>query len=360
MQLRELFDMNLYADMVHEGYIRLNRHPNLPIYILNYTEHAQYDREWNPVTLQCRGLIVDQNNAIVARPFDKFFNYGEPNADVIELGDYVDVTDKMDGSLGILWQYQGKQGIATRGSFVSEQAIHATELWNEKYRKDMDWPSPYWTYLFEIIYPGNRIVLNYGDCDELVLLGARNIESGRVSAPDAVTEWQWSKTTTYAFKTLQEALAAPPRPNAEGYVITSRKTGGRIKVKQEDYIALHKIVTGLTKRRIWENMKNGMTLEQMCEIVPDEWHEWLRQTYYDIDTDIRGVLRKLDPYFKLVAEASVKTEKELGNWEPKAFRKNFASLIKDNPYKSLFFLLLDGKQEQLRNAYYDLVKPDAE
>lgn len=360
MQLRELFDMDLYSEMVHDGYIRLNRHPDLPIYIINYTEHAQFDREWNPVTLQCRGLIVDQNNVIIARPFDKFFNYGEPNADVIELGDYVDVTDKMDGSLGILWQYQGKQGIATRGSFVSDQAVHATKLWNEKYRKDMGTLSDNWTYLFEIIYPENRIVLNYGDRDELVLLGIRSISDGSVIPPAEASEWSGPQATTYHFASLSEALAAPPRDNAEGYVITSRKTGGRIKVKQEDYIALHKIVTGLTKRRIWENMKNGMSLEDMIEIVPDEWHEWLRQTYYDIDTDIRGVLRKLDPYFKLVAEASVKTEKELGNWEPKAFRKNFAALVKDNPYKSLFFLLLDGKQEQLRNAYYDLVKPDAE
>lgn len=358
MKLHDLFDMDLYADMVHEGYIRLNRHPNLPIYILNYTEHAQFDREWNPVTLQCRGLIVDQNNVIVARPFDKFFNYGEPNADVIELGDYVDVTDKLDGSMGVLWQYQGVQGIATRGSFISDQAIHATEIWNKKYASSIHVFEDT-TLLFEIIYPENRIVLDYHGFDDLVLLGARNLD-GSVRPAEDVLDWKWHKTITFHYKTLQEALAAPPRHNAEGYVITSRKTGGRIKVKQEDYIALHKIVTGLTKRRIWENMKNGMSLEQLCEIVPDEWHEWLRQTYYDIDTDIRGILRKLDPYFKLVAEASVKTEKELGDWEPKTFRKNFAALVKDNPYKSLFFLLLDGKQEQLRNAYYDLVKPDAE
>lgn len=357
MKLHDLFDMDLYTDMVHEGYIRLNRHPDLPIYILNYTEHAQFDREWNEVTLQCRGLIVDQNNVIVARPFDKFFNYGEPNADVIELGDYVDVTDKMDGSMGILWQYQGQQGIATRGSFVSDQAIHATKLWNEKYKIDGSL-SDNWTYLFEIIYPENRIVLDYGDRDELVLLGARNITNGSVLLPERLPEWRWGKTTTFHFASLSEALAAPPRANAEGYVI-STPAGARIKVKQEDYIALHKIVTGLTKRRVWENMKNGMTLEQMCEIVPDEWHEWLQSTYFEIDTDLRGTTRNLD-YFKYLNLASDAIYKEGLEWEPTLHRKHFARLVQDEPNKHLLFLMLNGDNKGLREACYKLVKPDAE
>lgn len=355
MKLHDLFDMDLYAEMVHAGYIRLNRHPELPLYILNYTEHAQFDREWNPVTLQCRGLIVDQNNVIVARPFDKFFNYGEPNADVIELGDYVDVTDKMDGSLGILWQYQGQQGIATRGSFISDQAVHATKIWKKKYASAYHVPEDT-TLLFEIIYPENRIVLNYGDLDDLVLLGARDIYSGSVRPPQGVLDWKWRTATTYVFKTLQEALAAPPRPNAEGYVITSRKTGGRIKVKQEDYIALHKIVTGLTKRRIWENMKNGMTLEQMCEIVPDEWHEWLQHTYWDIDTDLRGLRFISDDYFALLRQSLAVAECEGRDWE----RKDFALAVKDHPHRGMLFLLFDGKHKQFRDKSFDLVKPDAE
>src|SRR5690349_13252136 len=271
MQLRELFDMDLYSEMVHDGYIRLNRHPDLPIYIINYTEHAQFDQMWNEVTLQCRGLIVDQNNEVIARPFDKFFNYGEAHAPVLLPDMAVHVTDKLDGSMGILWQYQGQQGIATRGSFVSEQAIHATKLWNEKYAGKMFVPH-YITLLFEIIYPENRIVLNYGDVDDLILLGARNVDDGAVWAAEDVLMWKWRKTSTFPYKTLQEALQAAPRTNAEGYVVYIPELDERVKIKQEDYVALHKIVTGLTKRRVWENMKNGMSLEDMCEIVPDEWH----------------------------------------------------------------------------------------
>lgn len=360
MKLHDLFDLNLYTEMLENGYIRRNPHPTLPLFIINYTEHAQFDREWNEVTLQCRGLIVDENDYVIARPFDKFFNYGEPNADVIEMDEPVDVLDKMDGSLGILWQYRGEQGIATRGSFTSDQAIHATKLWHERYKEHMGSISTNWTYLFEIIYPENRIVLNYGAEDDLVLLGIRSISQGSVIPPAEASEWFGPSATTYRFRSLSEALAAPARDNAEGFVITSRKTGGRIKVKQEDYIALHKIVTGLTKRRIWENMKNGMSLEQMCEIVPDEWHEWLRNTYFEIDTDIRGVLRNLDSYFTILAAACVKTEEELGEWEPKAFRKNFAEMLKDNPYRSMFFLILDGKDEKLRDTYYNMVKPEVE
>lgn len=35
----------------------------------NYTAKAQYDKLWNEVTLQCRGLILDGDGNVVARPF---------------------------------------------------------------------------------------------------------------------------------------------------------------------------------------------------------------------------------------------------------------------------------------------------
>jgi hypothetical protein len=43
------------------------------------------------------------------------------------------VTDKLDGSLGILYPTPDGHAIATRGAFVSEQALHATELWLDRY-----------------------------------------------------------------------------------------------------------------------------------------------------------------------------------------------------------------------------------
>lgn len=351
MELYDLFGYREYMQMLDQGYIRENFHPTLDLRIINYTEKAQYDNEWNNVTTKCRGLIVNSEGTVIARPFDKFLNYGQNQADKLLMDYPVITTDKMDGSLGILWSYEGEQGIATRGSFTSEQAIWATALWKAKYGFPV---APMWTYMFEIIYPQNRIVLNYGDMAELVLLGVRDIEEGDVLLPNEVVTWRGPKTQTFPYKTLREALEAPQRPNAEGFVVYFPDLDYRIKIKQEDYIALHKIVTGLTKRRVWESMKEGKTLADICEIVPDEWHGWLKDTYKEIRQQflVIDTIVKSD-YRQIVCALN----KDSFTWT----RKEFARLATSDEwteYPALVFCLLDGKD--INEKVYDLIKPTAE
>lgn len=345
MHIFEIMNQYLYIDMLQNGYIRENSHPTLGLRIINYTEKAQYENEWNEVTRQCRGLIVDPQGHIVARPFDKFLNYGQDEADKLLMDQQVIATDKMDGSLGILWQYGDEIGISTRGSFISDQAVFATRLLHDKYTIDFD---PMWTYMFEIIYPENRIVLDYGDMQDLVLLGARHIKSGFVRLPESLSSWKGPKTKTFPYKTLREALSAPQRHNAEGLVVYFPGLDYRIKIKQDDYIALHKIVTGLTERRVWENMKEGKTFEELCEIVPDEWHKWLWETYDSLDAAFNLQENKIS-----LAYSAIK-------WSlPEDFtRKEFAIKAVKTEYPGFMFDMLDGKDTS--DKIWDLIRPSAE
>src|ERR1700683_3484778 len=170
MKLNNLIEPGLLDDMLEQGYIRQQFHPGEPLAILNYTEKAQFDRVWNDATRQCRGLLYKVfGQEVVARPFPKFFNYGEEDVHHSYYHTPVTVTDKLDGSLGILYPV-GHYGwaIATRGSFTSPQALHGTAKLQE-YLKTWE-PADGSTYLFEIIYPANRIVCNYYDTDDLFLL----------------------------------------------------------------------------------------------------------------------------------------------------------------------------------------------
>lgn len=189
----------------------------------------------NPFVRAARGLIVDLDGNVVARPWDKFFNYGQEGCDQIDPSAEVEVTDKADGSLGILHlSPEGRPHIATRGSFVSEQATTATQ-WIQEMSSDLDIEfAEYWTFLFEIIYPENHIVVDYGGFEGLVLLGAVHISSGTYIGPDAAQEilgWFGRTTEVFAYKTLKEALEAPPRDNAEGMVV--RQGNKMLKIKQE-------------------------------------------------------------------------------------------------------------------------------
>ncbi|MFD7669071.1 RNA ligase [Streptomyces sp. NPDC059788] len=163
-----LFDPALLARSLDGGYVREQTHPTLPLRILNYTEKAQFEREWNEVTRQCRGLITDRQGRILTRPYARFFNYSEHPEGTFSLDEKVVVTDKLDGSLGILYPLPDDgYAIATRGSFASGQAVHATKSWQERYA-DTAQIKPGVTYLFEIIFPENRIVCDYGTLDDLV------------------------------------------------------------------------------------------------------------------------------------------------------------------------------------------------
>lgn len=255
IDLADLFDLADLEQAIADGFVTARPHPTLPLVIYNYTDQTTFSRAWTPVTRQCRGLIADTDGKIVARSFPKFFNHNEPGAPEIRADDGVTVTDKMDGSLGILYPTgDGSHAIATRGSFASEQAQHATVLWQERYA-DKFTPSPGMTYLFEIVYPNNRIVVDYGDLDDLVLLGGIENDYGTSFRPDdtqALGEWPGPRTKVFEYATFGDALAAPPRPGQEGLVVQRWHSEDRIKLKQDDYVALHRILTGVTARVLWE------------------------------------------------------------------------------------------------------------
>ena len=60
-----------------DGLLYKQTHPTLPLTIWNYTPKVQYENTWDEITLQCRGLVTDDNGNVVARPFKKFFNIEE-------------------------------------------------------------------------------------------------------------------------------------------------------------------------------------------------------------------------------------------------------------------------------------------
>lgn len=75
--LDDIVSPRIMFDMREAGYVRVQKHPDLDLFIGNYTEKAQYDQVWNDATINCRGLIWDIHGRIVARPYRKFFNYGD-------------------------------------------------------------------------------------------------------------------------------------------------------------------------------------------------------------------------------------------------------------------------------------------
>lgn len=354
MKLTDLLSETALRSMITDGYIRERTHPSLPLRIFNYAEKAQYERAWTHETRTCRGLIVHNDGTVIARSWPKFFNYGEHeqgHLPALNLNARVDVTDKMDGSLGILYPWDDGHGIATRGSFVSEQAIHATDLYRELYADQWE-PDPELTYLFEIIYPSNRIVLDYGTEDNIVLLGAVETEKGLSFGPldDRVAPWPGPRTTAFDYRTLAEALAADPRPNAEGVVVRFLDGSGiMVKIKQDDYVRLHKLITGLSEKAVWEHLATGAGVTDLLESIPDEFHAWVIEKADRLTAlHDQWVTDTNDAYAQIM-------ESMPDGWE----RKDFAFAAQRHPtVRPFLFNLLDGKDPQ--SGIWKILKPVGE
>lgn len=271
--LADLFDADALDAALDGGYVRVQRHPTDSFSIYNYTEKAQYENVWTPVTLACRGLIVAGDGTVVARPLPKFFNYGQVGMPALDPTAPVHVTDKADGSLGVIYPAADGWAVATRGSFASDQAVHATSVLRARYPDFA--PPARLTVLVEIIYPANRIVIDYGGLDDLVLLGAVDIGTGRTHGPDAVPDWPGPVIDRLEHATLADALAAPPRANREGVVVWFPANDIRVKIKYDEYVRLHRIVTGLNARSIWEALVAGKAVAEIVESLPDEFHAWV-------------------------------------------------------------------------------------
>lgn len=266
-----VFDLERLEHLQGEGLVRSQCHPEADLRIFNYTERCQYGRNWTSETLACRGLILDGAGEVVARPFGKFFNLGEPAAPKLPKDEPYVVTEKMDGSLGIAYELGGEWFIASRGSFTSEQAIIGTEMLREGH---FDAPGAA-TPLFEIVYPSNRIVVDYGDRRELVLLASIDKETGRDR--DLLPVWNGAHVKTIESSLHPRDLIKHPIPNAEGFVVCYPRIGLRVKIKFEEYVRLHRIVSGLSEHRIWEALRAGDDLRALAGI-PDEAYAFIEVT----------------------------------------------------------------------------------
>ncbi|WP_067507836.1 RNA ligase [Actinoplanes sp. TFC3] len=344
--LADVLDPAELAAAIEAGHVRVQRHPSRPYVIYNYTEAAQFAGAWTPVTLACRGLVTAADGTILARPYEKFYNHDQPQAPKLDPVAEVRTTDKADGSLGIIYPDGDTWAVATRGSFASDQARHATHLLQTRYAGFT--PPEGRTVLVEIIYPENRIVVNYDGLDDLVLLGAVDIASGRSFGPEAVPQWPGPVVESFAYASLAEALAAPPRAGREGLVVHFPATDERVKIKYAGYVRLHRLVTGLTDRTVWEVLVAGGDLDALTEPLPDEFHAWVRKVAGEL---IAAVDRRAEDVEKEYA-ALVAGLPE--GWT----RREFAAQAVRSPNRGALFARLDNKD--YRPGLWQLVKPAGE
>ena len=343
-KLQDILDIKNLELMLKDHYILRQVHPTLPLSIYNYSQDATFDNVWNHETMTCRGLIVDREDNVIARPFRKFFNLNDirqPGTMEANLPKTAPtVTEKMDGSLGIYWIYRGYEGIATRGSFTSEQS-----QWATRYLKNY-WSTKFYTIacdgftpVFEIIYHENRIVVDY-DFEGLILLSViRNSDGSEIARPELVEMFKGiGFPLVREFNKSLAQIVSENVKNSEGYVLCwPGKTPGiphRVKAKFPDYMRLHKLITGVSPKSLHRMLMEGHDpISAMGEGLPSTFVEWMEHWTKLFHDEYDRILKSsTDIYNDLESKSSHYTRKQIAE-----------EFLKHLEFKSVLFLMLDKR-----------------
>jgi len=275
----------------------------------------------DPIVLECRGLILDSqdNWNVVAFPFTRFFNDGEFQAAKIDWNT-ARVYEKVDGTLIIMYWYEGKWRIATRGSPNASGSVgffpwiengstvpltyerlfwRSAEHWLKGLSKSGEFDSTC-TYMWELTSPLNRVVCDYteigpvGQCidgnnklvwvdteidntgyahdgSRITLIGIRNnitFKEYDIKYSDA-----HYKAKYFPLRDLQEVITAASKLNPlrqEGFVVVDGDYN-RVKIKSPVYVAFHHLRDGNPRKRLMEIIQSGEKEEMMAYKILDEF-----------------------------------------------------------------------------------------
>ena len=325
------YNLDILNKYINDGLLECQSHPTLPLKIYNYSRNCQFEKKWDDITLAMRGTVLDDRGVLIAKSYPKFFNIEElpsiPNEEF-------DVYEKLDGSLGILFNYKGEWILASKGSFTSEQAIKGKEIFDKKYSHIQLYDTI--TYVFEIIYPENRIVVSYPN-EDIVLTGAF------VGTTELNVDYHFfdglTRVKKYFGLTDINQMKSMIKNNQEGFVIKFRNSGVRAKIKGEEYVRLHRLLTNFSNVDIWECLRNKTNFNDFLDRVPDEFDSWVR----GVKNGLVNEYHRIEENTQLLFEEF--KDKRLGFSFDSVGKKEYAMWVKEQPrqLQPILFSLFDGK-----------------
>jgi RNA ligase len=350
------------------GLVERRHHDTFPLDLLCYSRKCVHENVWDKATSLCRGIIITRGQdggEIIARPFEKFHNYGAivgeyagaggPQA-AGAFGEPV-VWEKMDGFMCTLYRYANKDYIASKGSFHSIHAKWATAQIRAKFGDRLPIVLGSKTLVFEGLHRDLRIVIDYKERQELVLLAVIDNETGEEYSPEnleTIARVLGFNTPLNFELTLEQARATSlgdGKCDEEGYVLTWYRDGVppfRLKMKFIEYLRLHRMVTGVSPKRIWEVLSTNQS---------SELDEYLKQSTPWFSKFVQKWINAMRAeYDRLHGEAHTRfqcaqimlKDDSQRNWDkPHSIRKAYAERFttpENKEFSSILFAMLDGKQ----------------
>lgn len=327
------------ADLENKFSIITRRHgkyPNLVLFKYNQIESPM----GNPMVQQCRGLILDEDNnwAVVSYPYDKFFRDDQGHAAEIDWSTARAYT-KLDGSLMIVYYYQGKWHVSSSGVPDASGIVMGTEttfaqlFWGTWDKLGYDFPNDKnKCYMFELIGPMNRIVVVHKEAN-IILHGARDLKTMKECNPVAVAyENGWQCVKLHPLTSFEEVKKAskdlsPTEPSGEGYVVCDANYN-RLKVKNPAYDALSHLKSSLSTRSLLEMARRNSNTGFLSAFPG------YADLYYKIRIKYERFLGEMEGFYDAIKDIE--------------HNKDFAAKATTKKYSGALFAMRHGKVSELK------------
>ena len=183
--------------------------------------------------------------------------------------------------------------------------------------------------------------------DELTLIGVIDTPTGDEFDLDNFRKYDFIKVVKRwrgKEKSIEE-LQNLNLKNKEGFVL-KWKNGFKLKIKFPEYIKLHRIITELNEKTIWEWLKEGKYIEDLKLQLPEEFHAW-----------VDNVAGELNKKFKEIYDHC---QNWIINSDVLSFtRKDAAAKINKETkrYRGVLFNMLDNNEAEVEKTIWKLIKP---
>lgn len=270
-----------------------------------------------PMAKECRGVVFNSAGVCVSRPFHKFFNIGENEDTQVHLlkGKQFEILEKRDGSMLTPVMVGGEIFWKTKKSFYSEVAVEASKnipanvnLLAEAYINAGMTP------IFEYTSPFNKIVINYGESPDFVLLAVRDTATGEYVTHTEMEKFSLGVKVISKFdKSLEQCLSeVPTLTDFEGWCLRDVATGFYCKLKTEWYLFQHRARTELRERDcfdMWldeklDDIKSSLSLEGFDLTPIEDIEQRASNLYTHVVAVLDGILEGIEDKtnFKQIAE----------------------------------------------------------
>lgn len=312
--------------------------------------------KWSEATLKFRSIILRKSDhKVISSSFKKFFNYFEqPDIEPFPKGSFKAHT-KHDGSTLILGYHNNEFIERTRGTANVSQLDNGYEIEFLRKKYPLLWVgvqlNPTYSVILEWETPTNYIVLRRVKEPTLTLIGIINNETleyvPQGILDEQATAWGVERPDRHKYDSIEECVSdVETWKGLEGVVVYTYCGQFFRKIKASEYLALHKIFTGM------KGISNviDIFMESPRFTKYSDFYKHVEETIdWEIANEFKDDILKVVTAYCKVLEKIETIKHVINNVRGESFTRKDQALhimehYREGYRKSMAFLILDNKE----------------